>query len=118
MCGSANFKWVQRPEDVPEFFRNLVRGTLQQKVAIASQLISPEDALCLASSKARKKTVKTKRGVSPKATKCKKGDQSSVEVNLEPMLIQSFPCESIGEIAGPMTTDSSEVDEVRVSETV
>jgi hypothetical protein len=117
MCESANFTRVQRPEDVPVFFGNFVMGTLQQKVAIASQLISPEDALCLGLSKTRKKTVKTNRDASRKANRSRRAAESSVEAGLKPMVFPSTPCETIGEIDVP-TTDLAEINEVRVSESV
>jgi hypothetical protein len=117
MCGSANFTRVQRPEDVPSFFGELVRGTLQQKVAVASQLISPEDALCLAS-KTRNKTGKTKRVASPKTRRSKGAAQSSVEVDLKSMPLQSIPCETIEGIAAPTATGLTELNEVRVSESI
>lgn len=118
MCGLANFTWVQRPEDVPAFFGNLVRGTLQQKLALGSQLISPAEALCLKRSKTRKQNVKTKRGTSPKVPRPKRTAKSTVEVDLKPMVLQSIPCETIGELAAPTITDLAETDEVRVSESV
>lgn len=116
MCGSPNLTWVHRPEDVPEFFRNLVRGTLQQKVAIASQLISPEDALSVVSAKTRKKNAKSKRGESTRVTGGKRADQNLVESEAKPVVLQCIPCEAIGEITSSMTTDLAERDEVRVSE--
>ena len=76
----------------------------------------PEGALCLVSSKTRKKKVKTKRAAGPKANRSRRAAQSSVEAEATPMVFPSIPCETIGEIVGPTMTDVMDAEEVRLSQ--